>query len=136
MHRVVEVLGENISMILPLIHAFSGCYWTSELSGMGKERWIEVAILNQELVDGLESLGNNKSHVSEETEDVYVALVSLMYVGKVYSSLQKEQKKVRNFPQQWMHLNIIYLELIFRQTFRPMPRINIWTYTQLAMDGK
>ena len=43
MHEVAEFLGRNTSMILPLIHAFSGCDSTSAFSGMGKERWIEVA---------------------------------------------------------------------------------------------
>ena len=44
MHEVVEVLGSNTGMILPLIHAFSGCDSTSAFSGMGKERWIKKGL--------------------------------------------------------------------------------------------
>ena len=86
MHEVVEVLSRNTSMILPLIHAFSRCDSTSALSGMGKERWIEVATSQRQLLDGLESLGDSITNLSKETRDAFVALVSLMYVGKVNSS--------------------------------------------------
>ena len=87
MHEIVEVLGRNTNMILTLIHAFSGCDSTSASSGMGKERWIEVATSEGELLDGLESLGNSITHLSKETRDAFVTLVSLMYVGKINSSL-------------------------------------------------
>ena len=68
-HEVVEVLFRNTSMILPLIHAFSECDSTSAFSGMGKERWVEVATPQEELLDGLEILGNSITHLSKKTRD-------------------------------------------------------------------
>ena len=131
MHDVVEVLVRNTSMILPLIHTFSGCDSTSAFSGMGKERWIEVATSQGELLHGLESLENSITHLSKEIRDAFVALVSLMYVGKVNSSLNNvrhelfAKKSKTSFPQQWMHLIIICVELTFKHTFGRMPQINI-----------
>ena len=81
-------------MILPLIHAFSRCDSTSAFRGMGKERWIEAATSQGELLDGLESLGNSLTHLSKEKRDAFVALVSLMYVGKVNSSLGNVRYKL------------------------------------------
>ena len=68
-HEVVEVLGRNTSIILPLIHALSGRDSTSAFSGMGKEKWIEVEISQGELLDRIGSLGSSITHLSKETRD-------------------------------------------------------------------
>ena len=86
--------SRDTSMILPLIDAFSGCDSTSAFSGMSKERLIEVATSQGELPDGLESLGNSITYLSKETMDAFVALASLMYVGKVNSSLDNVRYKL------------------------------------------
>ena len=100
---------------------------------MGKERWIEVATSQGELLDGLEGLGNSITHLSKGTRDAFAALVSLMYMGKVNSSLDnvryelfaKKSKTSEKLPPTgdsfhhhlrraayiWTHATVQYLDI-------------------------
>ena len=49
-HAMTEELGEDMSLVLPSIHACNGCDFTSAFSGMGKERGIKI--VNTPRTDG------------------------------------------------------------------------------------
>lgn len=49
-HKVVEKNGHDMSLVLPVIHALSGCDSTSSFSGIGKLRWFKTVQSHPELI--------------------------------------------------------------------------------------
>ena len=81
MHKVAEQIGHEMSLILPVIHALSGCDSTSSFTGIGKLRWFKTVQSHPELVAGLKKVGKHpsKDQIDTEALDSCTKLVCLLY---------------------------------------------------------
>jgi hypothetical protein len=87
MHSVVLSIGQEISLVLPSLHALSGCDSTSAFSGMGKQKWVSLLDANPEITAGLTQFGTHASDIVNEAQAACRSLVSLAYSGNIYDSL-------------------------------------------------
>ena len=86
-HSVVDELGNDVCMMLPIIHAASGSDSTSSFCGLGKKKWLKAINDHPELVDKLMDLGSDATCVSDGTGLAFTSLLSKMYCGNVRESL-------------------------------------------------
>ena len=56
MHTVEVDIGRDMSLVLPTLHALSGCDSTSSFSGKGKLKWMNTLQSHPELIDGLQEI--------------------------------------------------------------------------------
>ena len=87
MHIVAENLGSDMSSMLPAIHALSGCDSTSAFFGIGKQKWLTTLRENRDILQDLQEFGNDPVSISEQAMTALVALTSLLYGKKRYTSL-------------------------------------------------
>ncbi|MES9881199.1 MAG: hypothetical protein ABW185_10000 [Sedimenticola sp.] len=87
MHIISSELGSELSMVLPSIHALSGCDSTSAFSGKGKKKWLTVVSKNAEIIEGISELGLHPVDISDKALLASVNLISLMYTAKTMDSL-------------------------------------------------
>ena len=84
MHSVARNL---LSAALPVIHALSGCDSTSAFSGIGKRRWLKVALQHPEIIERSCYIGQDPTTINRNAKEACVELVSLLYSGKLADSL-------------------------------------------------
>jgi hypothetical protein len=79
MHLVAADLGQEISLLLPVLHALSGCDSTSAFYNLGKEAWMTVVQSHPNIRNKLKLIG---TAINDIPNDVILAcskLVCLMY---------------------------------------------------------
>ena len=103
---VAEELGEDMSVVLPAVHALSGCDSTSAFSNIGKGRWMQMASYHPELMSGLKLLGSNGNEVQEESQRDCISLVSLLYCGKPVNNLNEIRYELSQSQSQCSFISI------------------------------
>ena len=94
MHKICSEIGNDMSLVLPVIHALTGCDSTSAFSGIGKKS-VLAALRNDEglVTEILNSVGIDPGNVNEDGVKACVKLVSYLYMGKgTYTSTTKMMK--------------------------------------------
>ena len=94
MHKICSEIGHDMSLVLPVIHALTGCDSTSAFSGIGKKS-VMAALRNDEglVTEILNSVGVDPGNVNEDGVKACVKLVSYLYMGKgTYTSTTKMRK--------------------------------------------
>ena len=83
MHDVAESVGSKVSVILPILHAATGCDYTSAFASHGKS--IALKAFYDDLDNTLEIgqlLGNDSSVLSTGTVPAFIKYLSYLYTGK------------------------------------------------------
>ena len=84
----------DMSLVLPVIHALTGCDSTSAFSGIGKKSPL-AALRNDEglVTETLNSVRIDPGNINEDGIKACVELVSYLYIGKgTYTSTTKMRK--------------------------------------------
>ena len=82
-----EVLGREMCMCLPFVHAMSGCDTTSAFFGIGKVKHMKFLISSQKLRSGVLVFGDDNAN-TEDILDVGLEYVSLLYQGSTFQALK------------------------------------------------
>ena len=85
--KIYDCIGENMSELLPHIHAITCCDTTSFFSGVGKGRIFKKIMTNPAALDLLKSLGVNKELHKDHLQDAIKVIQTIMYSGKEDESL-------------------------------------------------
>ena len=94
MHKICSEIGNDMSPVLPVIHALTGFDSTSAFSGIGKKS-VLVAPRNDEglVTEILNYVGNDPGNVNEDGVKACVKLVSYLYMRKgTYTRMTKMRK--------------------------------------------
>jgi len=83
--RVVEALGPSVALVLPAIHALTGCDCTSALFGQGKRRALK-RLTDKDNIPLLQVIGRVEA-THEEVMSAGLSLLSCMYGGKATDNL-------------------------------------------------
>ena len=75
-------MGTDLALLLPVLHALSGCDSTSAFSGYGKKSFFDVVKKNPELVDGLNEIGNDPTQLSNNAMEAVISLLCFIYGQK------------------------------------------------------
>ena len=81
-HEVISDLGNDIVLILPILHALTGCDSTSAFSHLGKPRWLKMIKDHPEILDKVKLIGQHPSIIPEDAVEACTKLVCLMYNSK------------------------------------------------------
>ena len=87
MHAVAQNIGQDLALVLPTLHAISGCDSTSSFSGLGKQKRLKVLEAHADIIATLKMFATNASEIEEPAKEACRSLVSLVYCGKPFSSL-------------------------------------------------
>ena len=94
MHKICSEISNDMSLVLPVIHALTGCDSVSAFSGIGKKSAL-ATLRNDEglLTEILNSDGIDPDNVNEDGVKACVKSVSYLYMGKgTYTSTTKMRK--------------------------------------------
>ena len=81
MHKICSEIGNNMSLVLPVIHALSGCDSTSVFSGIRKKSVLAARRNDERLVtEILNSVGIDPGNVNEDGVKACVKLVPYLYI--------------------------------------------------------
>ena len=96
MHDVAESIGSEVSVILPVLHAATGCDSTSTFTS--HEKSIALKALYDDLDNTLEIgqlFGNDPSVLSAGTVPAFIKYLSYLYTGKEeYCSISLMKKEL------------------------------------------
>ena len=82
MRKIVQYLGRELSLILPYLHAITGCDTTSYLHNVGKMRVLQKCLKDNSAVASLERLGESASFKPKDFNDVIKFIQTIFYSGE------------------------------------------------------
>jgi hypothetical protein len=79
MHLVAADLGHEILLLLPVLHALSGCDSTSAFFNLGKDKWLDMVQSHPDIIGKLKIIGTDIKSIPDDVIVACSKLVCLMY---------------------------------------------------------